>query len=234
MYFGVLRIRPEDPKWPDRDRFVLSKGHAAPSLYAALADAGFYPRGFLSTFRQVGGGLQGHPDMKTTPGVEMTTGALGNGLSIGAGMALAARLTHRNYRTYVLLGDGECQEGQVWEAAMAASTRHLNNLIAIVDRNGFNQTGSTEDCAALEPLINKWEAFCWQAREVNGHNVAELLDAFDWAQRSESQPSVIIAKTVKGKGVSFIEGKPEWHAKALTPEEMAQAMAELENGEKHD
>jgi transketolase len=232
LYAAVLHLRPGEPKWPDRDRFVLSKGHGAPILYAALAEAGFYPPEFLHTFRRIGGGLQGHPDLKTTPGLEMTTGSLGNGLSAGAGMALATRYSGHQYRVYVLLGDGECQEGQVWEAAMAASTRKLGNLIAIVDRNGLQQTGSTENLAAIEPLDQKWLACGWRVRTVDGHNVAQLLDAFDWAQHSSDQPSAIIARTTKGKGVSFMEGRAEWHAKAMTAADMEQAMAELQNGRK--
>ena len=230
LYFEVLRIRPQEPKWPNRDRFMLSKGHAAPSLYAALYLSGYFPSEELKYFRQVNGRLQGHPDMKLTPGVEMTSGALGNGLSVGAGMALAARLQSRDFRTYVVLGDGECQEGQVWEAAAAASTRELGNLIAIVDRNKFNQTGPTENCACLEPFADRWSAFCWRVREVDGHDVGSLLEAIEWAQESEYEPSVIIANTIKGKGVSFIEGKAEWHAKALSDEQMFQARLELSDG----
>jgi transketolase len=230
LYFDVLRINPQAPKWPARDRFILSKGHAAPSLYAALHLSGYFPSDDLKTFRQVNSRLQGHPDMKMTPGVEMTSGALGNGLSLGAGMALAARLQGYDYRTYVLLGDGECQEGQVWEAAAAASTRELGNLIAIVDRNKFNQTGPTENCACLEPFADRWKAFCWRTREVDGHDIGSLLAAFQWAGESEGEPSVIIASTIKGRGVSFIEGKAEWHAKALSDEQMIQARKELSNG----
>ncbi len=227
LYFSVLRVRPGDPHWPDRDRFILSKGHAAPTLYAALAHAGYFPQETLKTFRQIDGILQGHPDMKLTPGVETTSGALGNGLSIGAGMALAARIMGRSYLVYVLLGDGECQEGQIWEAAMSAYTRRLGNLIAIVDRNGLQQSGSTENSAALEPFADKWRACGWRVREVDGHNISELLDAFDWAMPSQEVPSVVIAHTVKGKGVSFMEGRAEWHAKALSAGAMTQAMAEL-------
>ncbi len=227
LYFHVLRTRPQDPLWPHRDRFVLSKGHGAPALYATLAAAGFYPEEFISSFRQLGTRLQGHPDMKLTPGVDATSGALGNGLSMGVGMALACRLTGYNYRVYVLLGDGECQEGQVWEAAMAGYTRRLRNLIAIVDRNGLQQTGSTEDSAALEPFAQKWRACGWRVRETDGHDITQLLAAFRWAQASRTVPSVIIARTVKGKGVSFMEGRAEWHSRGLTPELLDRALAEL-------
>jgi transketolase len=232
LYFEVMRIIPQEPKWPLRDRFILSKGHAAPSLYAALHLSGFFPVEFLQEFRQVNGRLQGHPDMKLTPGVEMTSGALGNGLSIGVGMALAARLQEKDYHTYVLLGDGECQEGQVWEAAAAASTREMGNLIAIVDRNQFNQTGPTENCACLEPFADRWRSFCWRVTEVDGHDISGLVEAFNWAKESYCKPSVIIAKTIKGKGVSFAEGKAEWHARALSEEQMIQARDELSNGRK--
>jgi len=229
LYFSVMKIQANNPSWPDRDRFILSKGHAAPALYATLAEAGFFPKEFLNTFRQVGLSLQGHPDMKSTPGVDMTSGALGNGVAIGAGMALAARLTKRTYRTYVLLGDGECQEGEVWEAAMAAPTKKLGNLTAIIDRNGFNQTGCTENSSSLEPLPDRWKAFGWRVLEIDGHSIKSLLEAFCWAAESEEQPSLIIAKTIKGKGISFMEGKPEWHAKSLSSNEMAQARIELKN-----
>ena len=227
LYFSVLCKNPKDPKWPERDRFILSKGHAAPSLYAALFLAGYFPEEFLSTFRQVNGRLQGHPDMKLTPGVEMTSGALGNGLSVGAGISLAGRLQSKDFHTYVLLGDGECQEGQVWEAAAAASTRQLGKLVAIIDRNKFNQTGPTENCACLEPFAERWQSFCWRVKEIDGHDVIALKEAFEWAQESDGEPSVIIANTIKGRGISFIEGKAEWHAKSLSEEQMQQVREEL-------
>lgn len=227
LYFSEMRVRPQEPRWPGRDRMVLSKGHSVPSAYAALAQAGYFSRETLKSFRQLGSILQGHPDTKLTPGIDMTSGALGNGLSVGAGMALATRYNGQDYRVYVVMGDGECQEGQVWEAAMAASTRGLGNLVAIVDRNGLCQTCSTEECARLEPFAEKWKAFGWRVREADGNSVSELLETLEWARGAGDQPCVIIANTVKGKGVSFMENRPEWHAKGLTEEQIEQARREL-------
>jgi transketolase len=229
LYFsGRVSISPEDPGRKDRDRIILSKGHGAPALYAALAEAGYFDRTHLTSFRKLDGILQGHPDMKETPGVDMTSGALGNGLSAGIGMAMASRYIGFPYRVFVVLGDGECQEGQIWEAAMAASTKCCSNLTVIVDRNGFNQTGKTERSARLEPFSDKWKAFGWEVLEVDGHNHAELIQALDKAKGIVDKPCVIIARTVKGKGISFIEGKAEWHSKALSDSEIEQVRAELQ------
>jgi transketolase len=227
LYFSRMRIRPQEPDWPERDRLILSKGHSVPSAYAALAEAGYFPRETLKSFRQVDSILQGHPDMKLTPGIDMTSGALGNGLSVGIGMALATKYNGLDYHVYVVLGDGECQEGQVWEAAIAAVTRKAGRLTAIVDRNGLCQTCSTENSAQLEPFAEKWRSFGWRVKEIDGHSIPELLGALDWAREEEDLPSVIIAKTVKGKGVSFMEDKPEWHAAALSQQQIEQARSEL-------
>lgn len=228
LYFSELRVDPSRPEDPDRDRFVLSKGHGAPALYAALALRGFFPEEELQTFRKFGSRLQGHPDVLKCPGVEMSTGSLGQGLSVGMGMALAARLDHRGYRVYVLLGDGECQEGQVWEAAMSAAHYGLDNLVAIVDRNGIQQSARTEELCALEPFRAKWEAFGWRVLEVDGHHIPSLLEAFAEARRTEGEPVVILARTVKGKGVSFMEDRLGWHGKPPTPEQRDLALRELD------
>lgn len=228
LYFSELRIDPSRPDDPDRDRFVLSKGHGCPALYAALAMRGFFPEEELWTFRKLGSRLQGHPDVLKCPGVEMSTGSLGQGLSAGMGMALGARLDGRSYRVYVLLGDGECQEGQVWEAAMSAAHYALDNLVAIVDRNGIQQSARTEELCALEPFAAKWEAFGWRAVEVDGHSVPALLEAFAEARRTKGKPVVILARTKKGKGVSFLEDRLGWHGKPPSPEQRELALKELD------
>lgn len=227
LYFKVLRINSEYPEDMDRDRFILSKGHAAPALYAVLAEIGFIPEDWLYTLRKFGSPLQGHPDMKKVPGVEISTGSLGQGLSVGVGMALGARIQKLGYRVFVLLGDGECQEGQVWEAAMAASHYKLNNLIAIVDRNKLQIDGSTEEVMSVEPFIEKWKAFGWMTLEINGHDFGEILPAFQIIPYI-SKPLAIIANTVKGKGVSFMENKVDWHGKAPKAEELESALRELD------
>ena len=227
LYFRVLRVDPQDPARPDRDRFILSKGHAAPALYATLAERGFFPVEELLTLRKMGSRLQGHTDMTCTPGVEMNSGSEGLGLSFGIGQALAGRLDGWPYRVYVLLGDGECQEGQVWEAALFAHHYKLDNLTAIVDRNRIQLSGFTEDIIALDPLKEKWQAFGWQALEIDGHSFPQLLDALEVARSTRGRPTVLIARTVKGKGVSFMENNPEFHGKAPTPAELEQALKEL-------
>lgn len=228
LYFAVLRLNPGNPNDPDRDRFILSKGHAAPLLYAVLAERGFFPLAELLTLRKLGSRLQGHPDMRKLPGVEMSTGSLGQGLSVGVGMALAARLDGRDYRVYVLLGDGECQEGQVWEAAMAAAHYRLDNLIAFLDYNGLQIDGPVAEVMNLEPLAEKWRAFGWHVQEIDGHNFGEILDAVARAQGVKGKPNMIIARTVKGKGVSFMENQVDWHGVAPKPEQVEIALAELE------
>jgi transketolase len=226
LYFRVMRHDPANPQWPDRDRFILSKGHASPGLYAVLARAGYFPKQELATFRKLNSRLQGHAH-PMTPGVEMNSGSLGMGLSFGLGCALAARLNHKAYLVYVLLGDGECDEGQVWEAAMAAAHHKATNLIAFVDRNRIQNDRFTDEVMSLEPLARKWRSFGWRVLETDGHDFDALLAAIDKARRRRSRPTVIIAHTVKGKGVSFMENNPAFHGRAPNRQEFEQAMKEL-------
>lgn len=228
LYFEKMNYKPKEPNWPDRDRFVMSKGHAAPVLYAALAEAGFFPKSYLKTLRQLGSSLQGHIDMLSLPGIEISTGSLGQGLSAANGMALAGKLDQKKYHVYCLLGDGECQEGQVWEAAMTSSHRKLDNLTAIVDCNGHQIDGKTDDIKGLNPLDQKFKAFGWNVIKCDGHSIKALSLAIDEAKKKRGVPSVIIANTVKGKGVSFMEAKPlDYHGKAPSQEEKEKALAEL-------
>jgi transketolase len=227
LYFRVMHHDPKNPRWEGRDRFILSKGHAAPLLYAALAECGYFPVEELATLRKLDSRLQGHTDMTLTPGVEMSAGSLGQGLSFGIGVALACRLNHSNYGVYALLGDGECDEGQVWEAAMSAAHFKLDNIVAIVDRNRQQINGWTYDVMETEPLAGKWLSFGWHVIEVNGHNFNELLAAFDKAKVIKGQPTAIIAHTIKGKGVSFMENNPEFHGRAPNAEELKIALEEL-------
>jgi transketolase len=228
LYFKILNHNPADPHWPDRDRFILSKGHAAPVLYAALASAGYLPEEELCTLRKIDSRLQGHPECEKTPGVEMSAGALGVGLSFGVGAALAARLNSQTYRSYVLLGDGECDEGQVWEAAMAAAHFKLDNLVAIVDNNGIQLDGFNRNIMNIEPFNKKWQSFGWKVIEADGHDLTQLIAAFKRVKKVIGQPSVIIAHTIKGKGVSFMENNPGFHGKAPNADEFKIAMKELE------
>lgn len=228
LYFRILRYDPQNPQWPNRDRFILSKGHAAPILYAALAEAGYFPTTELATLRKLDSRLQGHADRKFTPGVEMSAGSLGMGLSFAVGIALAARLDSKIYRTYTLLSDGECQEGQTWEAALSAAHFGLDNLTAIVDYNGIQLSGWTCDIMNLEPFPRKWQAFGWHTVNIDGHDFDEILSACQKAERTKGKPTVIIAHTVKGKGVSFMENNVAFHGKAPTPEEAERALKELE------
>jgi transketolase len=227
LYWKVLRHKPSDPRWPDRDRFILSKGHAAPVLYTALAECGYFPVDELNTLRQIDSRLQGHTDRLKTPGVEMSAGSLGQGLSFATGVALAGRLDSKNYRTYVLLGDGECDEGQVWEAAMAAVHFGVDNLTAIVDNNGLQLSGCNADTMSLEPFKDKWASFGWHVIEVNGHDINQLLEAFDKAKKVKDKPAAIIAHTIKGKGVSFMENNVDFHGKAPNAKELEIALKEL-------
>jgi transketolase len=234
LYFRVMRIRPEQPDSPDRDRFVLSKGHSSIALYATMALRGYFPVEELATFDGAHSRLQGHPDMTRLPGLDMSTGSLGMGISAGMGMALGARLTGRDVHVYVMLGDGECQEGEVWEAAMAAPRYRLDNLIAIVDHNRLQQYGWPGDGPdgrippqAPGELAAKWAAFGWRVLEVDGHDIAAILDVLSTAGQGDGRPVVIIAHTVKGKGVSFMERHYFWHTRAIKPEEYAIAMREL-------
>lgn len=228
LYFRVLRVDPRRPGWPDRDRFVLSKGHACPALYAVLAERGFFPLDELWTLRRLGSSLQGHPDMRKTPGVEASTGSLGQGLSVGLGMALAGRLDGAPWRVYVLLGDGEIQEGQVWEAAMAAAHYGVDNLTAILDWNGLQIDGPNDEVMTVRPVADKWRAFGWEVTEIDGHRFDEILEALRWARSVRGKPAIILARTVKGRGVSFMEGQVDWHGKAPSPAQAEQALAELE------
>ena len=227
LYWRVLRHNPRQPDWPDRDRFIMSKGHASPVLYAVLAETGYFDRAELPTFRQLGSILQGHPDKNFTPGLEAQSGSLGQGLSVGLGMALAGRLDRRPYRVYVLLGDGECDEGQVWEAAMAAAHFKLDTITAIVDRNRIQNDGFVADIMELEPFTDKWRAFGWEVIEIDGHDLKQVLHALDRAQQVPGRPCVIIAHTVKGKGVSFMENNPEFHGKAPSGDQLTTALDEL-------
>jgi len=252
LYGRILRHDPGNPTWPDRDRFVLSKGHAAPALYAVLAESGYLPVEELTSLRQLGSRLQGHPAAGSPPGIEMSSGSLGMGLSIGLGQALAARLDGRSYRVYCLLGDGDCNEGATWEAAMACGHHQVDNLTAIVDYNhiqndGFSdysrypdtshpqqvggwvsEAGHTVNIMSLQPLADKWRAFGWRVEEINGHDYADILAYLSRSGRSKEQPSLAVAHTVKGRGVSFMEGSQEYHARSLTAEEAKRALAELE------
>ena len=227
LYFYEMKVDPANPKWPDRDRFVLSKGHAAPVLYAALAEKGYFPREELLTLRKIGSRLQGHPSMKHLPGVEMSTGSLGQGLSAANGMALAARLDGKGYRVHVILGDGEIQEGQVWEAAMAAAHYKLDNVVAFLDHNGLQIDGPTEDVMSPEPVADKWRAFGWHVEVINGHDFTEIINALKKAKEVKGKPTMIIANTIKGKGVSFMENQVGWHGSAPNPEQTSQALSEL-------
>ncbi|MBI4377614.1 MAG: transketolase [Nitrospinae bacterium] len=231
LYFHEMRIDPKEPGWQDRDRFILSKGHACPAWYSALALRGYFPIEALSKLRKLNSPLQGHPDMRKLPGLDMTTGSLGNGLSIGIGMAICGKVDEKDYRVYVILGCGELDEGMIWEAAMCAHKYKLDNLTAIVDYNGLQLDGKTEDIMPLEPLGDKWKAFGWNTIEIDGHNIKDILTAIDKAKSARGCPTVIIAHTVKGKGVSFMENNPDWHGKPLTKAEYEQAMKELTLGD---
>ena len=227
LYFRVLRHDPERPDWPDRDRFILSKGHATPVLYAMLAEAGYFPVEELLSFRKLNSRLQGHSKIDTAPGVEMSAGSLGQGLSYSIGQCLAGRLDGKDYRVYCLLGDGECQEGQTWEALMCAPFYHLDNLVAIIDRNGIQNDWFVKETMDLEPLDAKLTAFGWHVIGADGHDFSSLSSAFDEAKTVRGKPAAIIARTVKGKGVSFMENNPDWHGKAPTKEQAQQALAEI-------
>jgi len=226
LYFRVLRIDPSRPDWPDRDRFILSKGHAAPIYYVTLAERGFFPLETLNTYDELNSILQGHPDMRT-PGVDMASGSLGQGLSPGICMVLGARLRAKDFRVYVLVGDGEIQEGQVWEAAMAASAYRLDKLTAIVDWNKIQLSDHIEKTMPMGSVPDKWRAFGWEVRECDGHSVPAILSGLEALQQVRGRPGVLLAHTVKGKGVSFMEDVPAWHAKAPSQQEYLQARAEL-------
>ena len=228
LYFEELNVDPKNPQKEDRDRFVLSKGHTAPGLYAALAFRGFFPVEDLMSLRHTGSYLQGHPDMKQTPGVDMSTGSLGQGLSVAVGMALAAKMDHKDYRVYAMCGDGEIQEGQIWEAAMLAGYRKLDNLVVIVDNNRLQIDGYIEDVCSPYPMDKKFEAFHFHTINIDGHNFEEIATAFEEAKTVKGKPTVIIARTVKGQGVSFMEDEVSWHGKAPNDAEYEIAMKDLE------
>ena len=227
LYFREMRIDPARPEWEDRDRFILSKGHACPVWYAALAERGYFDKAHLGTLRQLNSILQGHPDMNKTPGIDMTAGSLGQGLSVGLGMALSARLRKKDYHVWIVLGDGESQEGSVWEAAMAAANWKLSNLTAILDRNGLQNDTFVASVQPLEPLADKWRAFGWHVQEIDGHDMTQIVAALASARTHKEGPTLILAHTVKGKGVSYMEGVPEWHGKAPCLEEAACALEEI-------
>ncbi|MFH0862558.1 MAG: transketolase [Candidatus Altiarchaeota archaeon] len=227
LYFYKMRHRPIEPDWPDRDRFILSKGHASPALYSVLAECGYFPKSELNKFRNVNSFLEGHPSHKSVPGADASTGSLGQGLSIACGIAAAGKLDKKDHRVYALLGDGECQEGQVWEAAMAASHYKLDNLCVIVDRNSLQIDGSTEEVMSIEPIADKWASFGFNVLTINGHQIREIMNALDQAQMLKGAPTAIIALTTKGKGVSFMENVCEFHGKPLTKEQLCAALKEL-------
>ena len=228
LYFHELRHDPRRPDWSERDRFIMSRGHGCPVQYAAMSRAGYFPRDLLRTLRKIDSPLQGHPDRKRLPGLEVSTGSLGQGLSVGIGMALAARLDVSASRTYVLLGDGEIQEGQVWQDALVAASQKVENLVAIVDANGQQLDDDVARiCPAIEPIAPKFEAFGWAVREVDGHSIPEVLDGFAWARTVRGRPACLVARTVKGKGVSFMEMNIKFHGTAPNADECARALAEL-------
>ena len=227
LYFKVMRHDSKRPDWSERDRFVLSKGHAVPALYSALARSGYFPAEQLLTLRKFGSPLQGHPEMGRLAGIEASTGSLGQGLSIGAGMALAGKLDKKDYQVYVMIGDGESEEGQIWEAAMASAYYRLNNLTAIIDYNSQQLDGWVRDIIELEPIVDKWRAFGWHVIEIDGHDLHQILKALDEAKAPKQMPTVIVARTVKGKGVSFMENNVEFHGMAPTAEQKELALREL-------
>ncbi|MBI5407735.1 MAG: transketolase [Nitrospirae bacterium] len=230
IYFSKMNFNPEDPSWKDRDRFILSKGHAAPLLYAIMAEAGYFPFETIGTLRKIESPLQGHPCCKSLPGVEVSTGSLGQGLSVANGMALGLRLDNNPAKVYCIMGDGEIQEGQIWEAAMTAAHYKIDNLCAVVDNNGLQIDGPVQKIMGIAPIHDKWAAFGWHVIDIDGHNMEEILRALDEAEGVKGKPTVLIANTTKGKGVSFFEGKVEYHGVAPSAEEYERAVKEINNG----
>jgi transketolase len=222
-----MRLDPQNPKWPDRDRFILSKGHACPVWYAALAERGFFGKEHLKTLRQLDSILQGHPDMLKTPGIDMTAGSLGHGLSAGLGMALSGKLKKKDYYVWVVVGDGEIQEGSVWEAAMAAAKWKLDNLTVVVDRNRLQNDNFVDEIMPVSPVADKWSAFGWQVKQIDGHDMAAIVPALEQAKAFKGGPTALVARTIKGKGVSYMENVCEWHGKAPCKEEAEQALDEI-------
>ncbi len=230
LYFRLMKVDPGNPDWPDRDRFILSKGHACPVWYAALAERGFYDKAHLKTLRKLNSILQGHADMRKTPGVDMTVGSLGQGFSAGIGMALSGKLRKKDYHVWVMVGDGETQEGAIWEAAMSGAKYKLDNLTVIVDKNGLQNDTFVDDVMPVDPLPDKWRAFNWNVIEIDGHDMAQVVEALEKAKTVKGIPTAIIAHTVKGKGVSFMENVPKWHGAAPCDEEAVQALQEIRGG----
>ena len=227
LYFNELRIDEKNPRWEERDRLVLSKGHCSPALYAALAERGFFDKEDLKSFRKIESNLQGHPDLNKVPGVDMTSGSLGQGLSIANGMAIAGKMDNKNYRVYTILGDGEIEEGQIWEAAMTANKYKLDNLCVIVDNNNLQIDGTIEEVMSSYPIDEKFKSFGFNVLTIDGNNIEEILNGFEIAKQTKNKPTCIIAKTIKGKGVSFMENKVGWHGKAPNEEEYEEAMKNL-------
>jgi transketolase len=230
LFFHKLRLKPEEPLWPDRDRFVLSKGHCIPIVYVAMAKLGYFEEKQLKTLRDIGSPLQGHPDRTRLPGIEASTGSLGQGLSIAVGMAMAGKVDGAAWRVFCMMGDGESQAGQIWEGAMLAGRRGLDNLCGILDYNQVQQTGKVTERLDIEPVVAKWRSFNWHVREIDGHDVAQILDALDEAEVVHDRPTLIVSHTVKGKGVSFMELNSSWHGKAPDAEKLEAALAELRAG----
>ncbi len=228
LYFRVMRIDPQNPTWPDRDRFILSKGHACPVWYAALANRGYFDKSHLKTLRKLNSILQGHADMNKTPGVDMTVGSLGQGICAGLGMALGAKQQKQDFHVWVVIGDGESQEGSVWEAAMAGAKWKLDNLTVIMDKNGLQNDTFVNNVMPVDPMPDKWKAFNWNVIEINGHQMAEVVNALETALTVKGMPTIVIAHTVKGKGVSFMENKPEWHGQAPNDAQAQQALQEIQ------
>ncbi len=228
LFLNHMHIDPHNPKWPDRDRFILSKGHACPVLYAVMAEAGYTPIDQLNTLRKLGSIYQGHPDVRFIPALEASTGSLGEGLSLAIGMGIAARLDGRGYRTYAMFGDGEIQEGQIWEAAMCGAFHKMDNVVAIVDYNGIQLDGFVKDIMEVAPLADKWRSFGWHTLEIDGHSFPAIQQAFAEAEATKGKPTCIVAHTVKGKGVSFMENNPKFHGTAPTPDEVKRALQELQ------
>jgi transketolase len=228
LYGRVMKHDPANPRWSERDRFVLSKGHACPVLYAALAESGYFPKDELMTFRKLNSRIQGHPDMKKTPGVEFSTGSLGQGLGAAVGMALAGKMDKSSSRVFVMIGDGESQEGTIWEAGMAAAHYKLDNLTAILDRNGLQIDGPNAEVMGVSPVVDKWKAFGWNVIDIDGHDYEQILKALSPDSIVAGKPTMIVARTIKGKGVSFMENAVDWHGKAPKPEEVEKAVAELD------
>jgi len=229
LYFKVLNIDPKNPDWTDRDRFILSKGHGATAIYSVLAEKGFFPTDDLKTFGIIGSKFQVHPDRRKVPGIEASTGALGQGLSVAAGMALAARLDKKDYHTYAILGDGEIQEGQIWEAAMFSAHYKLDNLTAILDYNNVQLTGSVQDIMGIAPVDKKWDSFGWNVIKIDGHDFSQIIEGLSSAKKYKGSPTIIIADTIKGKGVSFMQNTCDWHGSVPTDDEYKKAIKELSN-----